>query len=104
MPRKCSNQKMNGSPFKPKEVKRNEKGEIVSWDSKSADGLFLRVLVEQGIIDGLTAGQLQKDHTSTAKYANKTITGALKSARESFGKEVDASRMGGSSGQYCCSR
>jgi len=76
----------------------DEKGLIVNWDSTWTDATYLRTLVEKGDVDGMTAGQIQRDYPQFKKYANKTLTGGLKTIRVSVQEEIDAARGPGSNG------
>jgi hypothetical protein len=40
-------------------TRSNANGEICSWSCESPDGLYLKTLVERGMIDGLTPSQLK---------------------------------------------
>jgi hypothetical protein len=84
-------------PKKPedKPAKTNEKGEIISWSSRSKDGLLLKLLLEQGHIKKESATQVQKDYPQFAKYALKTLSSALNNNRKALEKEVDARRSNG---------
>lgn len=86
------------SPSKLKTAKKNEHGEIINWDSAWPDAVYLRLLVEQGMVDGLTAGQIQHQYPQFRVYTNKTLTGGLKTVRDSVSKEVATARTNGSEG------
>jgi hypothetical protein len=45
----------------PKQIVRDAKGKICNWDGESPDAQFLKLLVENGAVEGLTAGQIQMD-------------------------------------------
>ena len=90
--------KGKASPGKLKMPKKNENGEIINWDSSWPDAIYLRLLIEQGLVDGLTAGQIQRQFPQFRVYANKMLTGGLKTARDSVVKEVAAARSRGSEG------
>jgi len=83
---------------KSKEPRKNEKGLIVNWDSTWPDAVCLRTLVENGDVDGLTAGQIQRDFAQFKAYANKALTGGLKTIRDSVKEEIKTSRGSGSNG------
>jgi hypothetical protein len=83
----------NTAPEPP--AKMNEKGEIISWSSKSKDGLLLKLLLEQGHIKKESATQIQKEYPQFAKYALKTLSSALNNNRKALEKEVDARRSNG---------
>ena len=61
-------------------IASNNEG-ISSWDSKSRDGLFLTMLVDNGCIDGMKPMEVRKNHSTFHKYAHKTFTMALNNAR-----------------------
>jgi len=82
----------------PKEPRKNEKGLIENWDGTWPDAVCLRSLVENGDVDGLTAGQIQAKHPQFKVYMNKTLTGGLKTIRNSFAEEVATARGPGSNG------
>lgn len=88
----------------PKEPRKNEKGLIDNWDSTWADAVYLRTLVENGSIDGLTAGQVQAQFPQFKAYLNKALTGGLRTIRNSVTEEVEAARGPGSDGMFdvCC--
>jgi hypothetical protein len=87
----------------PKPVKTNQKGEVISWDSKSPDGKLLKLLVSDGQTVGKTPSQLMKDFPQFKKYNCKTLSSALNNLRKSFEGEVKAARGGGSTCKcYVC--
>jgi hypothetical protein len=88
------------SPAKLWEPKTNANGEIMNWDSSWSDAAYLQMLVETGKVDGLTASQVQKHFPQFQKYANKTLTDGLKTARDSFAKEEEVVHGPGSSGRH----
>jgi hypothetical protein len=90
------------SPAKLQEPKTNAKGEIMNWDSSWSYAAYLRMLAEKGEVDGLTAGQAQKHFPQFCKYANKALTGGLKTARDLFAKEDDIVHGAGLSGRLAC--
>jgi hypothetical protein len=45
----------------PKQIIRDAKGKICNWDGELPDPQFLKLLVENGAMEGLTAGQIQAD-------------------------------------------
>jgi hypothetical protein len=81
----------------PKPVKTNQKGEVISWDSKSPDGKLLKLLVSDGRTVGKTPSQLMKDFPQFKKYNCKALSSALNNLRKSFEGEVKAARSGRSS-------
>jgi hypothetical protein len=81
-------------------AKMNEKGELISWDSKSKDGQLLKVLLEQGYIKKETGSQVQQEYPQFAKYALKTLNSALNNCRKALEKEVDARQSRGSAGEW----
>lgn len=86
-----------------KEPRKNEKGLIENWDSTWADAVYLRTLVENGDVDGLTAGQIQAKYPQFKLFANKGLTGGLKTIRTSVQEEIDAARGPGSNGMLSSS-
>jgi hypothetical protein len=86
------------SPNKLKEAKKNANGEIINWDSSWSNAGYLRMLVEKGEVDGMTAGQVQKHFPQFCEYSNKPLTGGLKTARDSFSKEWELVQGEGSAG------
>jgi len=88
----------SGGKPKGKEPRKNEKGLIDNWDSTWPDAKYLRMLVENGDVDGMTAGQIQRDYSQFKGYANKALTGGLKTIRSAVQEEIDAARGPGSNG------
>jgi hypothetical protein len=87
--------------MKKKATKMNAKGEIITWDGSSKDGVLLKSLVSTGQTDGLTATQVMKAFPQQfQKYNSRTFASALNNARKSFEAEVNAARAGGSSCKY----
>lgn len=82
-----------------KAPKTNEKGEIISWDSSSADGKALRALFDGGLITNETAKQVKKSFPMFRNYANRTLNSALNNERKRVEKEVDTQKARGSSGE-----
>jgi hypothetical protein len=84
--------------------RRNEKGEIVSWNTNSDDGRLLKMLVESGHIKpGMTAGEARKKYSMFCNYSYSCFGSALTNARKSLGTEIDAREQqtgrGGRSGK-----
>ena len=77
----------------------NAKGKICRWNSDSADGLYLKTLVERGLINGMTAGAVQDAHEMFVKYENSTLASALSNYPKALAKEVHIARRSGSSGE-----
>jgi hypothetical protein len=96
-----NNTRNHGTTLSPQEhgtrtaSKDEQKGEIISWSSKSKDGLLLKLLLEQGHIKKESATQIQKEYPQFAKYALKTLSSALNNNRKALEKEVDARRSNG---------
>jgi len=88
----------SGKKSSGREPRKNEKGLIVNWDSTWPDAVYLRTLVENGDVDGLTAGQVQAAYTQFKQFANKALTGGLKTIRTSVQEETNAARGPGSNG------
>jgi len=102
--KKTSHPNFASAATPPKEQRKNEKGLIENWDSTWADAVYLRTLVENGDVDGLTAGQIQAKFPQFKTFANKTLTGGLKTIRNSFAEEVAQARGPGSNGMLDCCR
>jgi hypothetical protein len=81
-----------------KEPKHDEEGKIMNWDSNWEDAIRLRLYIEKGYVDGLTAKQVAEKYSEFDKYTNKALTGGLKTLRDSVAKEFAAARAGGSNG------
>lgn len=81
-----------------KAPKTNAKGEIISWDSTSADGKALRALFDGGLITDETAKTVKKEYPRFRNYANRTLNSALTNERNRIAKEVDTQKARGSSG------
>jgi len=88
---------------KTKVPKTNEKGEVISWDSASADGKALRALFDGGLITDETAKKVQEDYPRFRIYASRTLNSALNNERKRMEKEVDTQKKCGSSGKCYCS-
>ena len=87
------------------DVRRNDKGEIISWSSTNDNGRLLRMLVENGNIKpGMTAGAARRDKYPMFKdYSYNCFQSALNNVRKSLGTEVEAREQqtgrGGRSGR-----
>jgi len=90
------------SAVQAKEVKRNAKGKICSWDGTSSDAEFLKILVQNGCLEGMTPAQIQKEKKYAAfdEYANSTFASALNNMKKALGKEMETQRAGGSNGKF----
>jgi len=93
--------KKTASAVQAKEVKRNAKGKICSWDGASSDAEFLKILVQNGLPEGMTPAQIQKEkkHAAFDEHANSTFASALNNMKKSLGKEMEMQRAGGSNGK-----
>jgi hypothetical protein len=84
--------------------RRNEKGEITSWNSASDNGRLLKMLVESGHIKpGMTAGAAREKYPMFKDYSYNCFQSALTNVRKSLGTEVEAREQqtgrGGKSGR-----
>ena len=68
--------------------KVNEKGEITSWDTNNQDGRELKIYVENGCCDGLTAKPIREKYPQFVKYSYSTFNSALANARKAFNHQV----------------
>jgi hypothetical protein len=92
--------KKNNASTGSTQPRTNLKGKICSWRSDSADSIFLKTLMAQGLIrDGMTPGEVQLKHELFAKYDNKTFASAMYNAKKAFEREADLARRSGSSGE-----
>jgi hypothetical protein len=86
-------------------VRRNNKGEIISWSSTSDNSrLLVRMLVGNGSIKpGMTAGATRDKYPMFKDYSYNCIQSALNNVRRSLGTEVEAREQqtgrGGKSGR-----
>jgi len=89
------------SAVQAKEVKRNAKGKICSWDGTSSDAEHLKILVQNGCLEGMTPAQIQKEkkHAAFDEHADATFASALNNMKKALGKEVETQRAGGSNGK-----
>ena len=69
-------------------LEKNEKGEICKWDAHNQDGRELKIYVETGCCDGMTAKPIRLKYPQFQKYAYQTFNGALGNARKSFNTQV----------------
>lgn len=82
-----------------KPPKTNEKGEIISWDSKSKDGKALKALFDGGLITTETAAKVQKAYPQFRPYSNRCLNSALSGERKRLEIEVDTQMARGSDGE-----
>ena len=68
---------------------RNEKGETTTWDSNE-DGISLKVIVQSGILDGLTGICLRIKYPQFQKYSYSCFNSALGNAWKTFNNQVHA--------------
>lgn len=61
---------------------------VATWSSKSKDGLFLKLLVETGAVDGMTATEVKYNFRQFEKYETKTMASALSNANKSFSNSL----------------
>ena len=66
----------------------NGKGEITKWNCGNQDGRELKIYVENGCTDGLTAKPLREKYPQFKKYAYNTFNSALGNARKAFNTQV----------------
>jgi len=78
----------------------NEKGEIITWDSTSEDGVALKTLFDGGLITTETAKTVKKEHPRLRKHAAHTLNSALANNRKRLEAEVDNQVKKGSSGEF----
>ena len=64
--------------------KNNEKGEITTWDTNNQDGRELKIYVENGCCDGLTAKTVREKYPQFKKYCYSTFNSAFTNARKTF--------------------
>jgi hypothetical protein len=68
--------------------KKNEKGEITTWNSDSEDGKLLKTLVESNLLDDKKPTEIRTSHPAFMKYSPNTFRSALTNARRSFNNEL----------------
>jgi len=83
-----------------KEVTRNNKGEITSWDSTSKDGKLLKTMFDNGIITTETATEIKDEYDQYAKYATKTLGSAVQNLRRQMKKQTEARKSSGSKSKF----
>ena len=66
----------------------NETGEITKWNCGNQDGRELKIYVENGCCDGLTAKPVREKYPQFNKYAYATFSSALNNARKAFNTQV----------------
>ena len=69
-------------------VRKNEDGEILTWDRHSADAATLRVIVENGLVNGMKPSKVRENFKVFEKYAGATFRSALQNARKTYEKSV----------------
>ena len=66
----------------------NEKGEITKWNCNNQDGRELKIYVENGCTDGLTAKPLRDKYPQFKKYAYTTFNSAYGNAKKAFNTQI----------------
>ena len=93
-------------PMDPyKDLPKNDKGKYMSWCAGTPAADTLKVLVHGGALDGMTAGQIQKDenYKQFDKWDNNCFASALSNVRKGLKKEIETARGSGSTGTSCLS-
>jgi hypothetical protein len=82
--------KMPRSPMQStaKPVQMDQKGKIASWNGQSDDAFDLKLFVENGRLNGMTAKQVMAKYTQFNKYAYSTFNSALRNAQKVFKNTV----------------
>lgn len=84
------------------DLKKNEQGKFISWRAGTPAADMLKVLVQGGSLDGMTAGQIQKHPMYKEAFGlwdNNCFSSALTNMRKSFNKEIETARGKGSEGR-----
>ena len=68
--------------------KKNEKGEITTWDTNNQDGRELKIYIENGCCEGLTAKPVREKYPQFKKYCYSTFNSAFTNARKTFNHQV----------------
>ena len=72
----------------------------MNWDSNWDEAQCLRLYIEKGYVDGLTAAKVVEKYPQFDKFTNKALTGGLKTLRDSVAKEFASARAAGSDGAF----
>ena len=80
--------------------RRNEKGEYVQWKGDGQDGKNLNILVESGVLDGLTPKSIRENYPHFSKYRYSTFNSALGNCRRVLNNQIHMRAKGGDKGDY----
>jgi len=83
-----------------KEVVRNEKGEITTWNSESKDGKCLKVFFDSGVLAAETASEVKDDFEQFAKHATRTLGSAIQNLRKQMKNQTKARKSKGSKSKF----
>jgi hypothetical protein len=86
------------SPKKCNAKKHNEKGEICNWDSGWEEAMMLKLLVQNGKLNGLGAAAIKKNYPQFASFNTNTLNGALQTIRNAYNKAVNDRKKGAGEG------
>jgi len=86
-----------------KEVVRNTKGEIISWDSASKDGKLLKVMFDTGVITNETASEVKEECGQFTKHAARTLGSAIQNLCCQMKKQTKARQSKGSKSKFILS-
>jgi hypothetical protein len=89
-------------PDVKRQIKCALKKPFCNWDGESPDAKFLKLLVENGAVEGLTAGQIQMDpwYFQIKQYKNSTLASALHNAHIAVKSQMDLQCGTGSFGMF----
>ena len=77
----------------------NEKGELLTWSSRSEDGVFLQMMYESGALEGMTASQVRVKFPQLQKYSCRALNNAIGNERKKKKKAVEARQSLGEQGK-----
>ena len=66
----------------------NEKDEITKWNCINQDGRELKIYVENGCTDGLTAKPVREKYPQFKKYSYTTFNSAYSNAKKTFNTQI----------------
>lgn len=81
-----------------KEIRKNEAGEIITWDSNSRDGQLLKLLFDNGTLTSESTKEVKELYANFRKYATKTLSSAITNVKKSVKREAEARKAKGSKG------
>ena len=71
-----------------KPEKRNEKGEICTWNRFSEDANRLQIFVANGMCEGKKPAEVQEMFPQFKKYSSQCFSSALSNMRKTHNKQI----------------